>query len=508
MADPQKTDFDPSVTSGTHTELLDSWTLARDFAEMLYPVLLDGTYLDEFAKGTAASEAASQYTWRKNASLALDHCADLISLRVDNIFRSAPVRSFDDSPHAEFIAEFLANVDGGGTSMDVFIRRHLPMHYALGTDFVVDKQHPPAGVEATNLAQERALGLVPYVHAFSPIERLDWSVDHAGRYLWTRYDLGIEGYTDELGGDDPVHHYLTLTPTEWRLYSMAGDDQDRETTVETGTHTLQVCPVVPFYFKESMRADYRKVPLGLLTRVAPIARYLLNLVSQIQIDIYRSIAFLVATGVEADQIPAEITPMGCWALPEGAALDEVSGSTDQITAKIVFAQVLTEAILRIGKLTDNTGELKSRAASGVQVAVERTDLDNEMRMTAVQLEQTERDIVWLAVCRHTGKLVDKDDLGYSVEYNKKYVLTPVAELVRQAREFASMGYDPEVPSLQRLMLKKVLDSLVTEDDEEYQTAIDELEAATFDGLGVDGDAGLEAREEPDANVDAEQTGMA
>ena len=472
------TDFDPAATNAVYDELESSWRLNRDFAEMHLNVLRDGTYLDEFGSGGTSTEAAAQYAWRKNASIAVDHCADLINLRVDNIFRAAPVRHYGDSPHRDFIDEFLKDVDGGGTGMDAFMRRNLPLYYINGVDFVVDKQARPEAAQPRSLAQERQLGLLPYVHAFGPLARLDWSIDHAGRYLWARYKLGEAPAVDEQLGHPGVTRYLTVTPDQWRLYE-AGDDDQTPATVRSGHIALGVCPIVPFYFKESMRADYPKVPLSLLTRIAPIARYLLNLTSQIQIDIYRNIAFLVATGVDAERIPREITPMGCWALPEGASLQDVAGDVAHIQAKVQFAQVLMEAILRIGKLTGATADLKSRAASGVQVAVERTDLDNEMRMTACQAEEVERQLVHLAVSRHQGRLVPHDALNYSVEYNKKYVLTPVGELVRQLREFVAADVHAEVPTILRIMLRRLLNALCKEDDAAYKTAMAQIDEAIF-----------------------------
>jgi hypothetical protein len=173
--------------------------------------------------------------------------------------------------------------------------------------------------------------------------------------------------------------------------------------------------------------------------------------------------------------------MGCWALPEGADLRDVAGDVEHIRVKLQLAQTLMEAILRIGKLTGAAGDVKGRATSGAQVAIERTDLDNEMRMTACQAEQVETDLVWLAVCRYKGRLVPKSEIRYSVEYNKKYVLTSVAELVRQAREFASMGVHlpTGVPSLLKILLRKILDAVAKEDDQAYAQALAEIESAGF-----------------------------
>ena len=482
------TEFDPSATNAVYDELADSWHLNQDFAEMTLQILREGRYLDTFGAGGggAALEPASQYLWRKNASLAVDHCADLINLRVDNIFRAPPVRRYGGSPHRDFIEAFVQNVDGGGTSMDAFMRRCLRLHYVNGVDFVIDKESAPPSVQPRSLAQERQLGLLPYVHAFGPLDRMDWAIDHAGRYLWARYRLGDVPAGDEWADPPGLTRYLTVTPNQWRLYQ-ADNAGQQSTTVRTGAIALGICPIVTFYFKESTRGDLAKVPLSLLTRIAPIARYLLNLISQIQIDIYRNIAFLVATGVDAENIPGQITPMGCWALPEGAELKDVAGDVDHIEAKVRFAQMLMEAILRIGKLTGPTGELKSRAASGVQVAVERTDLDNEMSMTASQAEQVEREIVRLAVSRYEGRLVPFDELKYSVEYNKKYVLTPIGDLVRQLHQFVATGVQADVPSMLRILLRKLLDALTKEDDEAYKAAMEQIDQAVFAPVSTQAD---------------------
>ncbi|MCE5280248.1 MAG: hypothetical protein ABFD92_09240 [Planctomycetaceae bacterium] len=479
--EPQLTDFDPTRTCATYDELRGAWELNRDMAEMPLHVLRRGDYLDRFGADERGSvcEPAAQYAWRRNAAVAMDHCADLINLRVDNIFRAPPVRQYQHSPFGEFLGRFLSDVDGGGTGMDDLMRRALRMHYINGVDLVVDKSAAPAGAEPATLAQERQMGLLPCVHLFSALERLDWAVDHAGRYVWARYALGGVPAADETAGPGDVRRYLTVMADQWRLYEV---DAEGPTRLWNGPIALGLCPVVSFYYKTASASEYPKVPLSLLSRIAPIARYLLNLVSQIQIDVYRNIGFLVATGVSPDQVPSEITPMGCWTLPEGAQLKDVAGDVNHIRIKIELAQMLMEAILRIGKLTGSTGDLQSRASSGTQVAVERTDLDNEMQATACQAEQVEREIVRLAVSRHQGRLVAHDEIGYSVQYNKKFVLTSVADLVAQARQFVSMGIHQQVPTLLKVQLRKILDALTKDDDADYRTALNEIESAAFAGI--------------------------
>lgn len=482
MAEPTITELDPALANAIHTDQRPAWELNRDCAEMHLHILRAGTYLDRFGKEGQAGEPGTQYALRMNMSLAVDHCQDLIQLRVDNIFRTEPVRKFDDSPFKTFIAEFLADVDGGKTTMNAFMRRALVAYYTNGVDIVVDKAR--SDVEPENAAQEDALGMKPFLHAFGPLDRLDWSVDHAGRYLWVRYAMGQVPSKDELDQSGGQSQYLTLTPTVWRLYTVDTAEKDKKgkTTVIEGAHILGIVPVVTFYFKESQRADLPKVPLSLLTRIAPIARYLINLMSQIQIDIYRNIGFLVATGIEADQIPTEITPMGCWALPEGTTIEEIAGSVEHIKEKRELALMLMEAILRMGKLAGHSGDLKTRATSGVQVAVERTDLDNEMRMTAGQAEAVEREIIRMAVSRSTGKVVTAEDLQYNVEYNTKFVLTGVGEIVKNIEALVKTDVHTQVPEALKVLMRQLIGAMVSEDDDAFKIAMDEIDALVADAI--------------------------
>jgi len=482
------TDFDPTTVNDVYVQHQSEWELNRDFAEMHLKALRDGDYLDKFGKSvdsnSPAHESDHQYSWRKEQSFAMDPCADLINLRVDNIFRSPPIRQYDESPHKAFIEDWLRDVDGGGTDMTAFMRKALVKHYINGVDFVVDKAR--TDLEPTTLAQEQAMGIRPYLHAFGPLERMDWACNHAGKYLWARYKLGAMPAPDEQSGVPSLDEYLTVSDREWRLYEVPTDDESGAGVhMTSGPITIGVCPIVSFYFKESSRADSVKVPLSLLTRIAPIARYLLNLLSQLELDTYTSISFWAIAGADPEGIPREMAPCCVWALPDGATVHDMGGETKQIQVKMDFIRMLIDTILRIGKLTDTSGQMQGRAASGVQVAVERTDLDNEMRMTAIQAEQVERDLVWLAICRHTGKLISKDEIGYTVEYNKKYVLTPVGELIKHLAEFVKTGADSEVPAATKILLRKILNAVSNEDDKLYQDALKEIDDAVFGGAMPD-----------------------
>lgn len=485
MSSPQTTDFDPTRTHPLYEQFRGAWELNRDFAEMHEHILREGRYLDRFGEGTATAEPASQFNWRCQASFAMDYCADLIDLRVGNIFRTPPVRTYDGSPYEQFIDGFLADVDGAGQSMDAFMRDALRRHYVNGVDIVVEKPSAgaPGGAGAATRAQEQQLGLNPYLMSFGPLERVDWSCDVAGGYRWVRYDLGQAPPEDE-GAEPGPRRYLTLSRDRWRLYEVDGDPeassgQGSETYVTTGPTAAGTVPVVAFYFGESLRPEYRKVPLSLLTRIAPVARALLNLLSQGQLDIYMAIGILAATGVQADELPTEIAPM-CWiGLPDGAAVQHIRPAVEHVREKREWARTYLDAMLRMGKLTGAAGRTSGSATSGFQVEAERTDLDNELSATAAQAEEVEREIVRLAISRREGRPVGHNETGYSVEYNKKYVLTPVLDILRQAREYFALGVADDVPRMTRAFLRRVLDATLKKDHPQYAACVEQIEQADF-----------------------------
>lgn len=476
MSQLQHTSFDPSRTHPAWRVFAESWQMNRDFAEMHNHVLRSGRYLDRFGEGTAAAESPSQYAWRRGAALAVDCCGELVDLRVGNLFRTLPVRTYQDSPWAATISRYLSDVDGGGTSMDDFMRRVLRMHYVNGVDIVVDKTPLPPGAQVTSRAQEQQLGARPYLTAFDPLSRIDWSCNHAGKYLWVRYQLGQGPAVDETASPGP-RRYLTLTRDCWRLYHVQPQAEGEPTACMSGPMSLGIVPAVPFYYRTSSHPEYGPIPLSLLTRISPVARALLNLLSQGQLDIYMAIGILAATGVDPEQLPREVAPM-CWlGLPEGAAVQHITPAVEHIREKRAWASMLQEAILRMGKLLGASARLTGRASSGLQVEAERTDLDNEMSATAGQLEQVERDVVRLMISRKEGRLVDHDEIGFCVEYNRKFVLSGVSDLIDQARSLLSVPARAQIPELSRLFLQRVLDAVANRDHPRYEQIRRAIESA-------------------------------
>ncbi len=473
--------IDPQITNPLYDIFAEAWAANRDFAEMHPHILRNGTYLTEFG----AAENPEQYTLRKSWSLAIDLCQYLIDVRMGNLFRSPPKRSFGESEHKKIIEDFLADVDQGGADMDAFMRDVVRQMYISGVDVMVDKTREDG--EPQTRADETG---VPFVQAFGMLDRRDWDTDHGGGYTFVRFALGTTPRTDEGQEGSQECRFITFTPEGWRLHTVTTTTDNKgveRSTTDTidGEHNLGQVPVVQFYLAESTRQDFRAIPLSLMTRQTPIAQYMLNLLSQEQLDLYVTVASFVAMGITAEEIPSAITAGGVWAFGNAEAkLQQIVSSVDHVKVKQELIQALMLAQLRIGKMTGVMSELQGHAESGVQVAIESGPLFNELSSTAGQAEDTEMKIIQLVVSRATGSdgLVPMGNLGYHVEYNRKFLIEPTAEIIKMAKDIIGLGVGDEVPALTQLALDKVLDTMTREADPLFDDATKQIADAIFGGV--------------------------
>ncbi|MCP4409771.1 MAG: hypothetical protein GY807_18910 [Gammaproteobacteria bacterium] len=468
---------DPTEKNAIYLDKIEEWTQNTDFAEMSLSILRDGDYLDEF--GGKAAEAASQYNLRKKMSMQWDLCPDLIDMRVQELWRTSPARDYEGSKYKGEIEAFIADVDGGGTSIDGFMRDVTRLMHINGVDVLVDRENTE-GIPVSR-ADEKGKAIVT---AYTPSERFDWDTDHAGNFNWVRFDAGSVGTTDETqsGG---AQRYITYTKNLWRVYLIDEDGKQAEEVAE-GAHSMGIVPVVPIYWAKSVQYPNCGVAMSLMSRLSPISRYMLNLTSQGQLDLYLSVCFLVASGVEVDQLPSAIGASTLMTLSDPSAdLKPVFTQTDHIKEKANWLNMATLAQLRIGKVLGLAASLEGRAQSGVQVAMEASPLHSELSATAKNLESSETEIVRLAVSRARGELIDRDDLGYSVKYNDRFTLQSATDLIKQASDLAKIPNASELSDLIRIYLRKILDHGARQGSKEYEDADEQLKNFTADNVNTD-----------------------
>ncbi len=467
----------PAHKNQLYHDFRGQWQTNLDFAEMSHKTLRDGVYLDKW--GEKSSEASGQYNLRKLMSMLLDLAPDMISIRVEELWQTPPTRNFEQSSYKTQIQEFINNVDGGGTHMDTLMRRVTEKAYINGVDVLVDQGAIAA--EPLTRADENT-------HAFTsvlgPLRRYDWATDHAGRYKWVRYYLGESQPDDEGGTGGGVDRYLTYTRDSWILYSEDYDNGETET--QEGNHTMGIVPVVQVYLGHSIHDDNHAIATSLMSELSPISRYMLNLTSQGQLDLFLSVAFFVATGVTPEQLGGEMGAALTKILPSPESdFKPVFSSVEHIAEKRAWLELASQQMLRKGKVLGLAGSTEGRARSGVQVAIESSPLHSELMSTANLLETSDIEIVRLAVSRVVGKPISVDDLGYAVEYNKVFTLQSAMTLIEELKAFSEVQGASEIPSVTRLMIKRVVDSLVRQGSDEHKAITREIKAFTGDSVDVD-----------------------
>jgi hypothetical protein len=477
-------EFDPQDTSELYKRHAERWKMELDFSEMTLDVLNSGRYLPQFS----TKEHSDDYAYRISMSAPLDTCRDGVQIRVDNLFRTAPKREVEGT-HAAIINGLIEDADGDGTGIDEFMRGAAWDMYATGTDIVA--QMTSTAAEVITLADQQEAGLVPFFTRFSPLERFDWATNGTGSYIWARFSLGEEPRDDEQDSQDvTVTRYLTLSATEWRIWRVtAAQGKNKVIELEaSGTLNLDKPPITKLYVSESNKPGQGAVPLSLITRPAVVAKVLLNIKSQADADLLAAVTRYFLTGGQSDNLPDTYAPGAVWKMADpDAKLTVAQGDVGHIAEKRDWVNLYIGEILRLLKFRGGMAEINASQGSGLKLKIERTDLENELRTTAGQMEDTETEMMRQAVSLATGAEVSIADLGYSVHYNRQYNLEPIAEMLENLEKWLTKtGFaSDDVPEITRELTRRVQGVLVREGTPTHDQITEEIEAANFEGASAD-----------------------
>jgi len=493
-----QTDFNPFNEGRLHRLHKARWQLEIDAAEMTLDVLMRGTYLPRFS----AREHDDDYAYRRTMSVPLDMCRDGVRIRVDNLWRTPPRRSVDPSSrHRGVIEPLIHDADGDGTPLDEFMRRAVWNYYVTGADIVTQVADVPEGVRIRTKRDQVRHRVGPYFMQFTPLERPDWGVNGSRNFVWARYCLGRAALQDELAASlpDPQNRtdFLTLTATGYRLWravqvpSGEGDAQDVHVSLlREASHALGQPPIVKFYFSESQKSGQGGIPLSLLTRPAVVAKVAMNLKSQADAELLASVPRWLATGFQKGELPDTYGGgMLISAQAPTATLNVVQGSVGHIVEKRKWLLLYLGEILRLLKFRGGMAEINATAGSGLKLAIERTDLDNELRATASHCERVEREMMRQAVVLATGKPIAPhraaEELGYAVTYNRDFVLEPVGEMLDNLRKWvAECGpVASGLTEITREMARQLANMLAREGSPQHRRISEQIDAAALTHRG-------------------------
>ena len=489
-------DFNPFNENPLYRLHKARWQLETDAAEMTLDVLARGTYLPKFS----AQEHDDDYAYRRSMSVPLDMCRDGVRIRVDNLWRTPPRRSVDPAGrHRGIIEPLIHDADGDGTPLDEFMRRAVWNHYVTGADIVTQVADVPEGVRIRTKRDQARHRVGPYFMQFTPLERPDWSVNGSRNLIWARYCLGRPAAQAELaaGPVEPgqLTDFLTLSGGGYRLWRVArmpsddGDGRDVQVALlREGSHALGQPPIVKFYFSESQKSGQGGVPLSLLTRPAVVAKVAMNLKSQADAELLASVPRWFATGFQKGELPDTYGGgMLISAQDPAATLNVVQGNVGHIIEKRNWLLLYLGEILRLLKFRGGMAEINATSGSGLKLAIERTDLDNELRATASHCERIELVLMRLAVVLARGRQVEcrsaARELGYSVTYNRDFVLEPVGEMLDNLRKWVGecQPVAAGMTEITREMARQLANMLAREGSPQHRRISEQIDRAAMAG---------------------------
>ena len=77
-----------------------------------------------------------------------------------------------------------------------------------------------------------------------------------------------------------------------------------------------------------------------------------------------------------------------------------------------------------------------------------------------------------------------EELAYSVDYNKKYVLAGAAEIIENIRSLVETDTPIQVPEPLRILLRQLVGALTSEDDAAYGEAMEQIAAMVPNGIAA------------------------
>ncbi len=482
------TEFDPFQASPLYDRHAPRWQLELDVSEFTLDVVASGAYLRRFSD----AEHPDDYAYRRSMCCPLDMCRDGVRIRVDNLWRTSPKRHIRPGKYAELLARLVADADGDGTPLDAFMQGACWDMYVTGVD-IVTQVTAADGRQLETVADERAAGLRPYFMRFGPLQRPDWAVNGSGNFTWARYCLGAQPRADERdAGEAVVTHFLTLAADRWRRWRArrAADGAGKAAVelVATGANPLGRPPIIKLYFSESRKGGQGGVPLSLLTRPALVAKVAMDLKSQADADLLAAVTRWMLSGAGAEELPDTYAPGVVWKIPNPEArLTVAQGDVAHIAEKRQWLLLYLAEILRLLKFRGGMAEINATAGSGLKLAIERTDLDNELRATAARMETTELEMMRQAVCLvkgiHIAPERAAEELGYSVGYNRDFVLDPVGEMLENIGKWVRgcSAVSTDVKQITREMLRQLTNMLCRDGTDAYRAAMAEIDAAPLAG---------------------------
>lgn len=343
----------------------------------------DGNYLTHYH-----GEEDGQYMKRLSATPLNNYVKTTVDIYRSFLFRELPTRATAGLEKNPLFAEWMTDTDQEGQGMDSFMKSVNDMAMVLGSMWLlVDK--PAYQVETA--AQEIALGIRPYVCAYTPQNVLDWEFERGvnGKRQLVKIKV-VESNNSERA------KITCWYPDYIAKYTVSKDSAgDFDEIIEYAEYQNPL-GYIPFVQYVPTPSPIKGVGYSLVEDVADIQKYIYNLASEleqtIRISGHPTLVKTAETRATAGAgsivtIPADQDP------GLNPYLLQPAGAT--VTGILATIESQVEAILRM----THTGAVQSQKGqpmSGVAIATERQLLNAKLSDISDTLEETEMKLhrIW------------------------------------------------------------------------------------------------------------------
>lgn len=349
-------------------------------------------------------EHQDDFQMRVKRGYFFNYVESIVDLYVAYLFEGGVTRDPDKELSDEYQLLY-DNADLGETGYQVFMQTAATFAICMGhVGILVDM--PRVDEELQSRADEKAMGIRPYLTMVHPKQILDWEIDDKGKFEWVKIEISRpQGRDWKTTLDVDSRHFVIWKKDGWERWVYrtkltgplegrpAGAEPETEAVRDDfGEHSLGEVPLVILknerdlgheWFGDSAVRDIVDINLAILNWCSFADEEVAN----------RCLNILTAQRDDTDR-PVEISHHNVIEYADGANPPDYL-TPGETPLKLIWEAVskARDEIYRLAKLSGSTGLLGVReATSGVAYAFEFNETNQSLCKKAEFLEQAEKEI--------------------------------------------------------------------------------------------------------------------
>jgi hypothetical protein len=223
------------ITDNSYQLLYDAYTGSGGF--------VDGSYLFRHKR-----EDDEDFLKRKRMARYSNFVKVIVNALTNPIFKKTIVRDFESNKMME---DFMDDVDGKGTPINIFIKRAAKWARVYNRIFIVEDNYTAEQMVGNkeDAMQNRQF---PYLYIVRPDQVVDYTCDKSGRFLMFSYKVRAKMSKNDLKANSSYEEW-TWTPETW---SCKTDDK----LVSEGENSIGIVPVVALSASDEQEDNPLPVP--------------------------------------------------------------------------------------------------------------------------------------------------------------------------------------------------------------------------------------------------------